>query len=340
MLRRSGRLRSGEVTSARITAGDHRTMLSGIREVELHYSPDSDGDAPEHCLLKTVDPGMFALGRAEVQFYQLAAGSQHAAGAQHTAGAQLAGLAACYGTLIDEEAGQAAVLLEEVTGLAPVTEWPIPPAMSSCERMVTALAGIHSFWWGSDVAAGLRAERPLPQLDVPRLERCVAGLADRLGDALASERRALLNLLLDRYPAQHEARIAASGRHTIVHGDAHTWNFLVPADTARAPILIDWQLWGIDLGAADLAYMIGLHWFPERRRRFERSLIDTYTDALAARGIPYPADQAWQDYRLLVAGLTLRVAIYSEVIPASIWWPHLERACLAFEDLDCRALLD
>jgi hypothetical protein len=86
--------------------------------------------------------------------------------------------------------------------------------------------------------------------------------------------------------------------------------------------------------------MIGLHWFPERRERFEEALLRAYHDELHTHGIDYSFDDLWFDYRLQVAGLLfLAIIQWSNKAPALIWWPHLERAFSVFDELDCRQLL-
>jgi hypothetical protein len=49
--------------------------------------------------------------------------------------------------------------------------------------------------------------------------------------------------------------------------------------------LIDWDAWRLDLGAEDLAYMMALHWYPERRRRVEMPLLRRYHEALTSHGV-------------------------------------------------------
>jgi aminoglycoside phosphotransferase (APT) family kinase protein len=328
VLTRSGRLTAGEVVSIAQAPAPFQSIMSTILELEIQYSPDSLGEAPERCLMKIVEPSGFMIGKAEVAFYQFAASKP------------TDGLVTCFGTHIDEEEQSAFLLLEEHRGPFVQTEWPIPPDLATCARAVETVGRFHAGWWGTEQAARIGDQRPLPQADEERLVPRMAALFDKLGDALSPERRALIERLVSDYPGIHESRLTDSGRQTIVHGDAHVWNFLIPIDTARSPVLIDWQLWGVDFGAADLAYMIGLHWFPERRRRFEQGLIRGWAEALQQSGTDYEFEQAWNDYRFLVAGLLPRVVVYSAFIPANIWWPHLERAFLAFDDLGCAELFD
>jgi hypothetical protein len=92
--------------------------------------------------------------------------------------------------------------------------------------------------------------------------------------------------------------------YTLAHGDAHVWNLLYPrADGAPGIYLIDWDAWRIGRGAFDLAYMMALHWYPERRARLEAPLIERYHAGLLAHGVTdYSLDRLWEDYRLAVIG--------------------------------------
>jgi hypothetical protein len=87
--------------------------------------------------------------------------------------------------------------------------------------------------------------------------------------------------------------------------------------------------------------MVGLHWYPDRRRAFERDLLRTYHDKLLMYGVKnYDWDACWYDYRLSAIGnLFVPVWQWSAKLWPAIWWPHLERAILAFEDLDGGELL-
>lgn len=58
--------------------------------------------------------------------------------------------------------------------------------------------------------------------------------------------------------------------HSLGHGVAHVWNLLYPRDGAVSGIrLIDRDGWRVGRGAADLAYVMAVHWYPERRARPE-----------------------------------------------------------------------
>lgn len=46
--------------------------------------------------------------------------------------------------------------------------------------------------------------------------------------------------------------------------------------------IIDWDGWNVDRGTMDLAYMIGLHWYLERRAQLEQPLVRWYHQRLLA----------------------------------------------------------
>ena len=71
---------------------------------------------------------------------------------------------------------------------------------------------------------------------------------------------------------------------TITHGDAYSWNFLFPRAGSGDAFLIDWQLWHVDVGARDLAFLMALHWYPSRRRELEMLLIRRYLQAGIMQG--------------------------------------------------------
>jgi hypothetical protein len=96
------------------------------------------------------------------------------------------------------------------------------------------------------------------------------------------------------------------------------------------------------VAADDLAYMLALHWYPDRRRRMEQPLLDCYHSALLESGVEgYDRAALTEDYRLAVLWQTT-TPIWQAMsnLPPLIWWNNLERIFLAADDLNCRELLD
>ena len=161
-----------------------------------------------------------------------------------------------------------------------------------------------------------------------------------MGDRLSPERRELYERVFVAAPRLW-ARQDSRRNITIAHGDAHFWNCFLPKDGGDSARLFDWDSWNLGIATDDLAYMIAMHWYPERRRRFESSLLDFYHDAIERRGVTgYDRRALEDDYRLSVLGLIMTPvwqAIFD--IPRMIWWNNLERIFLAVDDLNCRELL-
>jgi aminoglycoside phosphotransferase (APT) family kinase protein len=136
-------------------------------------------------------------------------------------------------------------------------------------------------------------------------------------------------------------RLAVPRALTVAHGDAHAWNFLFSRDGNGAAVLIDWQLWHVDVGARDLAFFMALHWYPSRRRELEQALVRHYHDRIGECGVSgYAFDELWLDYRrCVVRNLTIPVLFWSRGMAPEGWWHRLECAVAAFLDLGCEELL-
>ena len=169
-----------------------------------------------------------------------------------------------------------------------------------------------------------------------------ARFADQLGDRLPDARRDLYRRLIEAAPSLTQ-RYHLRRNVTIAHGDAHVWNFLLPQDPARQDVrLFDFDQWRINLGSGDLAYMMALHWYPDRRRSLERPLLDFYHETLLSHGVAgYDRRALDDDYRRSVLWhITKPVWQWVIGIPPVIWWNNLERIFMAVDDLGCRELLD
>jgi hypothetical protein len=333
-LRRSGALVKGRVRA--VTVENARpTILSHVMRLRLEYEGDPHG-APATLFLKTAAAeranAEWTSGRQEVAFYTDVAPA---------VGGGI--LPRCWAAHWEPETNGWHILLEDLADShALPTAWPVPPTFEQCKSIVNAWARFHAAWW-DDPRLGDTVGRWLePDVREPRVRGFMqqfAQFADRFGDRLSHERRALFERL---FAARLWGRYDSRRNVTIVHGDAHVWNCFLPKDLGDTIRLFDWDAWRIGVSSDDLAYMIAMHWYPERRQRFERSLLDHYHDALLERGVRgYDRSALAEDYRLSALGLIMRPigqALYD--IPAGIWWNNLERILLAVDDLGCRDLLN
>jgi hypothetical protein len=329
-LRRNGVLSAGRVRDV-TTDAPTDTLVSRIVRLRLTYEGLAE-EAPPTLILKICKPGRDPEGR-EVQFYK------------SVAPATPAGLLLrCFDAEHSPQAKSWHLLLEDVTDSHRIaTQPPIPPTETQCRLIVGVLARFHAAWWDA-TKGSVSVVAPLDPAMVRDIERRLEGfwanLSDRLGDRLSADRRRIYERFLAAPP--YLPRMATRKNLSIVHGDAHVWNVFLPNDDSSNDLrLFDWSVWRPGLSASDLAYMMAVHWYPERRRRFERSLLDHYHATLLASGVTsYDRAALDYDYRLAVL-VHLRTPLFlsGHGIPPVVWWGHLERIMYAIDDLGCRELL-
>jgi thiamine kinase-like enzyme len=337
VLHRAGVLSAGRVASVTVEMS-RQTLISAVMRLRLEVDGQA-GAAPFRVFFKTrrVDGPVRAegVGRAEVDFYS------------RVAPLTPAGLLPrCFEAVAGAE-GRWYLLLEDLGDSHDiVSEWPLPPTVEQCDRIIGAHARFHAFWWdhpglGGSIGAFLDAgafDRFLAEFP-----QQFAAFVDRLGDRMPPERRRVYERLMASASRLFDERYRPHRNLTLVHGDAHVWNAFYPRDARSDDVrLIDWDSWRIDVATDDLAYMMAIHWYPERRRRLERECLQRYHAALAGAGVTgYDLDALWQDYRQSVLWqITTPVWQATHGLGAWIWWSHFERIMLAVEDLDCLEFLD
>lgn len=316
------------------------TLLSHIFRLGIAYADPAAAraaGAPASLILKAGlaerEGGPWSGGEREVAFYR------------DVAPAMAGVVPLCHEAQWDSVTGLWHLLLEDFTDTHQVpSRWPLPPTAEQCEGIVRARARLHASWWddprlGTSVGS---AHSPATVAQAAaRLAECLPGFADRLGDALSPERRLLYERLIAEAP-RLLGRWHAGSHLTIVHGDAHFWNCFVPRaggiDGAR---FFDWDAWRIGIGAADLAYMLAVHWYPDLRSRREAHLLDCYHTELLAHGVTgYDRNALQYDYRLAVLWETTKpVWQQNSGLPPLVWWNNFERIHMAVDDLGCGALL-
>ena len=336
VLRKSGCLPQGHVTKVR-QGKEFQTPVSQVVHLEIDYSPNESIAAPSRLFLKMTKPNLqeelVGIGEKEVTFYRTLA-----------ARINPSSLVRCFDAVYDEQERQFHLLLEDLSETHTQTEWPIPPIRHHCEIAIDSLANIHASWWNHAQISEEIGPLPSPesvQKGFQWMQKTVPDFLDFLGDRISTERRAIYEQVVVAAPELTNHIIAQKGR-TLVHNDSHCWNFLFPHDTDKDTIrIIDWQGWDIGVGTDDLAYMIALHWYPERRGQLEQDLLKRYHSQLLRMVVTsYDWDDCWRDYRLsVVRNISIPMWQWNAKLGPWIWWSHLERAMLAFEDLGCVELL-
>jgi hypothetical protein len=334
VLRRCGTLENSSVSDVAVDSS-RATILSRITRLRLTYAGEAPG-APSTLILKTSLPERinqpdWEAGRQEVAFYNDVAATM-----------QVKLVPRCFEAKWEADTRAWHLLLEDLTDSHLIaTTWPLPPSAEQCEKIIRARARFHAQWWddprlGTTIGTWLPADDR--QLDA--FDAVVTRFFDRVGDLLPSHRRDLYRRLIERGPALNK-RCHSHHHMTLVQGDAHCWNCFLPKDGGDDVRFFDWDCWRADVGTDDLAYMIALHWYPDRRNILERSLLDLYHATITAHGVAgYDRRSLEADYRLSVLWqIATPVWQSNGNIPPVIWWNNLERIMLAVDDLGCRDLL-
>jgi len=184
------------------------------------------------------------------------------------------------------------------------------------------LAAFHAFWWDSPALPDLA---PFP--DEASVASAIAGyrdtfphFADFFAERLTQPQRRLYDDVLDQLP-RLLLRESRGKDLTLIHGDAHLGNMLLPRDAIGGRgLIIDWQLWASALAHTTLAHLIALNWQMDHERALERALLRRYHEQLLQHGVT-----------------PLRLArLLGRLSPAVILTGHLHAMCLGERCAGCR----
>jgi hypothetical protein len=337
-LRHNGFLPRGRVSGVHVKSS--RTLtVSIVSRLGVEYADDAPPLSPRDLFLKVSNPNFVpALARqntpAEMVFYNSVSREMPDPP-----------LPRCFDAAFSPATGHSHLLLEDLSETHYHPPTPVPPSLEECEAAVDCLAQLHAHWWehprlGAGVGKLLSDEeiRGLARVTAVRF----AAFADSLGERLSGERRRTFERVINTFPRPW-VRLGSARGLTVTHGDAHTLNFLFPRRPGGGRLyLIDWQLWHPHIGPRDLAYMMTLFWYPEDRTRLEQKLLRRYHQRLEAGGVKdYGWEACWKDYRWsAIRNIFIPTLHWSRGMRESLWWPQVERALSAFEDLGCVELLE
>ena len=235
------------------------------------------------------------------------------------------------------------LIIEDLRSSHTNPPWPNRPTDKELYAAVAVLARLHARWWespelGSTIGT-LHTEASLRTM-VYGFRDHLPGFLDELGEDLPTTDRLLLEEVFAS-SLRPWLRLLKQRALTVIHGDAHTWNFLFPRSGQGIPYLIDWQLWHPDVGPKDLAFMIGLHLDRTVREQLELPLLHSYHEELIGAGVNnYSFDDLMLDYRrCLVRNLTFPIIVWARGDPRESWRHRLDNALAAYRDHDAAELL-
>jgi thiamine kinase-like enzyme len=323
-----------EATVAEVSYQSSVTSFSITAHLRISYTRKSE--APDRLFLKfskPIHPVSTPEGGWEVIFYRSIAPRTPPL------------LPRCYDAVFSSEQHKLHLLLEDFSDTH-YSEPPsqLPPTRRNCELIVRSLADIHAASWERPPWNLIGFAQP-DQTEVDRriqdVRERIARFTDFLGDRLSEKQRAVYHDVLAALPKLYK-RLIIPTAYTVIHDDIHIGNVLYHRDPTEETIrIIDWQTWFIDLAPRDLAHMMAIFWFPEQRRNLEKLLLRQYHERLRENGITnYSWEQLGSDYKLSVVRKLFHPAWQWDTgHEPNIWWNHLQRVMLAYEDLDCKELL-
>ena len=328
----AGTLQQGAILNVEITK-QFQTTISNLWFLEVEYAAGSSPELPNRLVLKWPVEQSPApeRGEPELVFYrELAPALPSPPMVQCLATAPLT-------------SKQQWLILEDLRSSHTNPPWPHRPTDKEVYAAVAVLARLHARWWeapalGSTIGT-LHTEASLRAMVYGFRDR-LPGFFDDLGDDLPLADRLLLEGVFNS-SLRPWLRLLEQRALTVIHGDAHPWNFLFPRSGQGMPYLIDWQLWHPDVGPKDLAFMMGLHWDRTAREPLELPLLHFYHQELISAGVSsYSFDDLMLDYRrCLVRNLTFPIIVWAHGDPRESWRHRLDNALAAYRDHDAAELL-
>ncbi len=310
--------------------------VSEAAVVNIHYRKESTG-LPNSLFVKisnkNTQTNLPGYGQKEVVFYNTNSSKMNRYN-----------IPKCYYAVYEEKRNIYNIVLEDLSKTHFQTEYPLAPTIPYCRKAIDCLATLHSQWWDSEDLEKATATRETKESNsgyIEYLHKLCLKFISFMQDRLDKDSRKILHHSLDHMEKLYE-RYLGFNNMTLIHSDAHMWNFMLPKEKDGFIKLIDWQSYENGLGAYDLAYMMALHWFPSRRKEYEHELLMQYHGTLKKNGVKdYSYDDLYNDYRISVIQLLFLPAYQYEVnLSAGIWLNHLERIFCAYDDLNCKEMFD
>lgn len=328
----AGTLQQGEILKVEITKRIE-TAVSSLWFIEVEYAAGSSPQLPNRLIVKwpAAESPAPEHGVLEVVFYRELAPPISSPP-----------IVRCLATA-SPTSKQQWLILEDLRLSHTNPRWPECPNNDQVSEAVGVLAKFHAAWWDSPklgkTIGTFHTETNLRKM-VSDIATHVPGLIRDLKDDLPVSDRLVLEAVFNS-SLRPWLRLLERRALTVVHGDAHQWNFLFPRSGKGVPYLIDWQLWHLDVGPRDLAFLLALHWEPSVRRQLELPLLHLYHEELVQSGISdYTFDELLLDYRrCVVRNLTFPLILWSRGLSREAWRNRLNYALAAYRDLNCAELL-
>lgn len=242
------------------------------------------------------------------------------------------------------------ILMEDLTETHYTPDFSLPPERHHFLKVADVLAEFHASCWNNNTLldcgyklSGEHTQRSYLTNKKAKTKKIVNEFIHFMGDRLTNERIEIYNSLLEYSFNLFDKRFNKKQNLTLVHGDAHFWNFLYPkVDDSNSKIkIIDWEYLDVGVGATELAYTFSLWLFPNQKIDVENEILKQYFSKLIEHGVKnYSWEQCMYDYRLgILQNMFLPCWHWHNKERAELWWNLLERSFLSFHEWNCKDLL-
>ena len=252
----------------------------------------------------------------------------------------------CHANELAANGSRLALALEDLTGLAEVSQLESASEAQTMQAMRT-LAQLHaSAWPGRHSQLSLlpdAASAPLPEAHpwLPRFADAVAasqpGFTEMVAQALAAtgidlspETAATLRQYTDNPQIQLPAFLELP--QTLIHGDYRTANLRFPSPKEPARIL-DWGDYSWGPAAFDVVNFLVTSLSPEDRQAWEEDALAEYSATLAQAGIAYPPEACLEHCQRLLPPCLYLPALLAALGDLPLATTLLHRLAAAFEQL-------
>ena len=345
IFKNKGYLNQGKVTKV-IKIKSQETITSNVHFLEVTFSPDAQAEpAPNEIVVKIHKPFASFGGRHEAKFYNIVTETMNEMP-----------IPVCYDAAFSEENGVSHIILKNLSKTHVVCP-EYPPSKRYLERAIDCLAELHAFWWDHPKLKELSKnsyvlytfkENSFNEEEIltwfNSQKETLKRFLNSFGVRISEKIKELFKKVFSLFPQKTTERMKKENI-TVIHADPHFLNFFYPKDITNQnskAILSDWMIWSVGVGGQDLAYMIGLFFFPDYRYLTEKDLIKRYHNDLSKYGIKdYSWDECWYDYKLFALLNLYRVIWWwSFGMPSWEWRIRLESSISTIEDLNCMELLE
>ena len=319
------------VTEIKQDPADSTTAQLSRLHITFPHSP------PINAMLKIMHEPFFQDGCNEIRFYEEA----HRNGPPVLTPRYLGGT-------IEHSQQATALLIEELEGDFLEYNWNErkEPDKNKLLRLVAALSQLHSATWGQEAQWGRRrysreiADTASAAVDFPTLlqrfiERSRGLVSSRAETALEG----YILIFVDRFMAFLDSAPMMS----MIHGDVHFGNLMIPRNQDLGVVMIDWANWSIDQPTDDLAHAIISQLPPSFSASHADEFIEFYLQRLRSAGINYPDEVFQRDLQFAIARQLIRPIIIAELVPGIddiVWQEMLVNIFAGVDRFDVWPLLE